>query len=71
MANTGMAHFGLNPANFIQWLGVEFTGQYHEVQATLAAVQGLISPDDYAHIEQILLECFPAQQYYEEPLSKN
>ncbi len=56
MANAGMAHFGLNPGNFVQWLEGKFTGQYCNVQATLAAVQGLISPDDYAHTEQILLD---------------
>jgi hypothetical protein len=56
MANAGMADFNLNPGNFVQWLGCEFIGQYCNVQATLDAVQGLISPDDYAHMEQILLE---------------
>jgi hypothetical protein len=69
MANDGMANFSLNRGNFIQWLRGEFTGKYCDVQAILAAVQGLISPDDYARMEQILLDSCPAQLNFEESLN--
>jgi hypothetical protein len=28
MANVAMAHFGLDPGRFVQWMGGEYTGQH-------------------------------------------
>jgi hypothetical protein len=69
MANTAMAHFGLDPGRFVQWMGGEYTGQHQDRHSTLAAVRGHVSADDYAHMKHILLDGYPAQLDFEEPLS--
>ena len=45
------------------------TGQHQDTHATLAAVRGHVSADDYAHMKRILLDGCPAQFDFEEPLS--
>jgi hypothetical protein len=69
MANAAMAHFGLDPGRFVQWMGGEYTGQHRDTHSTLAAVRGHVSADDYAHMKWILLDGCPAQLNFEEPLS--
>jgi hypothetical protein len=69
MANTAMAHFGLDLGRFVRWMGGEYTGQYRDTHSTLAAVRGHVSADDYAHMKRILLNGCPAQLDFEEPLS--
>ncbi len=46
MANATMAHFGLDPGRFIQWMGGKYTGQHGDAYSTLAAVKGHVSTDD-------------------------
>jgi hypothetical protein len=43
MANAAMAHFGLDPGRFVQWMGGEYTGQHRDTHSTLAAVRGHVS----------------------------
>jgi hypothetical protein len=69
MANAAMAHFGLDPGRFVQWMGGEYTGQHQDAQSTLAAIRGHVSANDYAHMKRILLDGCPAQLNFEEPLS--
>jgi hypothetical protein len=69
MANTAMAHFGLNPGRFVQWIGGEYTNQLRDAYSTLAAVKGHVSIDDYEQMKRILLNGCPAQLDFEEPLS--
>jgi hypothetical protein len=69
MTNAVMAHFGLNPGRFVQWMGGKYTGQYQDVYSTLAAVKGHVSTDDYEQMKRILLDRCPAQLNFEEPLS--
>jgi hypothetical protein len=40
MTNAAMAHFGLNPGRFVQWMGGKYTGQHCDIYSTLAAVKG-------------------------------
>ncbi len=37
-ANAAMAHFGLDPGRFLQWIGGEYTGQHRDAHSTLAAI---------------------------------
>ncbi len=69
MANAAMAHFGLNPGRFVQWMGGEYTGQHQDAYSTLAAVKGHVSTDNCEQMKQILLDRGPAQLNFEEPLS--
>jgi hypothetical protein len=69
MANAAIAHFGLDPGRFVQWMGGEYTGQHQDAHSTLAAVQGHVLANDYAHMKRILLDSCPAQLKFEEPLS--
>jgi hypothetical protein len=69
MANTAMAHFGLDPARFVRWMGSEYTGQHQDTHSTLAAVRGHVLADDYAHVKRILFDGCPAQLDFKEPLS--
>ncbi len=69
MANAAMAHFGLDPGRFVQWMGGEFTGQHQHAYSTLAAVKGHVSTNDYEQMKRILLNGCPAQLNFEEPLS--
>jgi hypothetical protein len=69
MANTAMAHFGLDPRRFVRWMGGEYTGQNQDTYSTLAAVKGHVSTDNYEQMKQILLDGCPAQLNFEEPLS--
>ncbi len=46
IANAAMAHFGLDPGRFMQWMGGEYTGQLRDAYSTLAAVKGHVSIDD-------------------------
>ncbi len=69
MANAAMAHFGLDPGRFVRWMGGEYTGQHQDAYSTLAAVKGHVSTNDYEQMKRILLDGYPAQLNFEEPLS--
>jgi hypothetical protein len=69
MANAAMAHFGLDLGRFIIWMGGKYTGQHQDTHSTLAAVQGHVLTDDYAHMKRILHDGCPAQLDFEEPHS--
>jgi hypothetical protein len=69
MANAAMAHVGLNPGRFVQWMGGKYTGQHRDAYLTLAAVKGHVSTNDYEQIKRILLDRCPAQLDFEEPFS--
>jgi hypothetical protein len=69
MANAAMAHFGLDPGRFAQWMGDKYTGQHQDAHSTLAVVRGHNLADDYAHMKRILLDGCPAQLKIEETLS--
>jgi hypothetical protein len=69
MANTAMAHFGLDPGRFVRWMGDEYTGQHRDAYLTLAAVKGHVSTNNYKQMKRILLNGCPAQLDFEEPLS--
>jgi hypothetical protein len=69
MANAAMAHFGLDPGRFVQWMGGKYMGQHRDTHSTLAAVKGHVSADDYAHMKRILLNSSPAQLNFKAPLS--
>ncbi len=56
MASAAMVHFGLDPGNFIQWLGGKYTGYHRDIQTTLDAVQSHVTPDDFEHMRRILLD---------------
>ncbi len=65
-----MAHFGLDPGRFVQWMGGEYSGQHQDTHSSLAAVKGHVLADDYTHIMKwILLDGCPSQLDFEEPLS--
>ncbi len=68
MASAAMVHFGLNPGKFVRWMGGEYTGYHRDVQRTSAAVRPYITAKDYNHIEQILLDGYPAELMSTEPL---
>jgi hypothetical protein len=69
MANTAMAHFGLDLGRFVQWMGGKYTGQHRDTHSTLAAVRANVSADDYEHMKRIPFDGCPAQLKFEEPLS--
>jgi hypothetical protein len=69
MANAAIAHFGLDPGRFFQWMGGKHTGQHQDTHSTLALVRGYVLADDYAHMKRILLNSCSAQLDFEEPLS--
>jgi hypothetical protein len=69
MASTAMIHFGLDPGEFVRFLSGEYTGQHWDVRHTLDAVRDHITPDNYGHIKQILLDSCPTQLTFEEPSS--
>ncbi len=69
MANAAMAHFGLDPGRFVQWMGGEYTGQLWDAHSTLAAVKGHVSINNYKQMKRILFDGCPAHLDFEEPLS--
>jgi hypothetical protein len=69
MASVAMIHFGLDPGKFVRFLGGEYSGYTRNVHRTLSAVKDHISPDDLARMKQILLEGYPAEIPFKEPLS--
>jgi hypothetical protein len=69
MANAAMAHFGLDPGRFIQWMGGKYTGQHQDGHSTLAAIRGHVLANNCAHMKRILLDGCSAQLNFEEPLS--
>jgi hypothetical protein len=69
MANTAMAHFGLNPGRFVRWMGGKYIGQHCDAYSTLAAIKGHVSTNDYKQMKRILLNGCPAQLNFEDPLS--
>ena len=71
MASVAMVHFGLDPGNFVQWMGGEYTGYHRDVEKTLVAIHPHVMIEDYNHIDWILLEdCLaPAELMFTEPLS--
>jgi hypothetical protein len=68
MAIAAMAHFGLDPGRFVQWMGGKYSGQHRDAHSTLAVVRGRVSANDYSHMKRILLDGCPAQLDFEEPL---
>jgi hypothetical protein len=64
-----MAHFGLDPGRFVQWMGGKYMGQHQDTHSTLAAVRGHVLADVYTHMKRILLDGCPAQLNFEDPLS--
>ncbi len=68
VANTAMAHFGLDPGRLVQWMGGKYTGQHQDTHSILTAVKGHVSADDYVHMKRILLNGCPAQLDFKEPL---
>jgi hypothetical protein len=69
MASAAMIHFILDPGNFVSYLGGEYMGYTRDVHRTLSAVKEHISPEDLAHMKQILLDDCPAELTFEEPLN--
>jgi hypothetical protein len=69
MASASMIRFGLDPGKFICFLEGEYTSYSRNVQRTLSAVKDHISPEDLAHMKQILLDGYPAELRFEEPIS--
>jgi hypothetical protein len=69
MANAAMAHFGLDPGRFVQWMGGQYTGQLQDAHSTLAAVKGHVSINDYKQMKWILFDRCPAHLDFEEHLS--
>jgi hypothetical protein len=69
MASVAMIHFGLDPGKFICFLEGEYTRYTCNVHQTLSAVKDHISPEDLAHMKRILLDSYPAELTFEEPLS--
>ncbi len=69
ISNAAMAHIGLDPGRFVQWMGGKYTGQHQDTHSTLAAVRGHVLADDYNHMKRILLYGCPAQLDFKEPLS--
>jgi hypothetical protein len=61
MASVAMILFGLDPGNFVCFIVGKYTGHHQDVCCTLNAVQYYITPDDYEHTKQILLDECPAQ----------
>jgi hypothetical protein len=68
MASAAMIYFGLDPRNFVRWLGGEYTGHHWDVQTTLDAVESHIMPGDFEHMKRILLDGCPAELMFIEPL---
>jgi hypothetical protein len=69
MASTAMIHFGLDPGKFVRFLGGEYTGYTRDVHRTLSVVKEHISPEHFAHMKRILLDGYPAELTFKEPLS--
>jgi hypothetical protein len=69
MASTAMIRFGLEPGKFVRFLGGEYTGYNRNVHRILSAVNDHISPEDLAHMKQILLDSCHAELTFKEPLS--
>jgi hypothetical protein len=68
MASAAMIYFGLDPRKFVQWLGGEYIGHHWDVQMTLDAVESHITPRDFEHMKQILLNGCSAELMFIEPL---
>jgi hypothetical protein len=68
MASVAMIYFGLDPGKFFRWLGGKYTGHHWDVQMTLDAVKSHITPRDFEHMKQILLDGCPAELMFIEPL---
>ncbi len=64
-----MIQFGLDPGKFVCFLAGKYTGHIWDVHPTLNTVQDYVTPDDYEHMKQILLDGCPAQLTFEEPSS--
>jgi hypothetical protein len=69
MASAAMIHFGLDPGEFVPFLGGEYTGYTRDIDWTLSAVKNHISPEDLAHMKRILLDGCPAELTFDKPLS--
>jgi hypothetical protein len=68
MASAAMVHVGLDPGKFVRWLGGKYTGYHRDVQLTLDAVQSHVTPDVIEHMRRILLDGYPAEFMFTEPL---
>ncbi len=66
--SAAMIYFGLDPGKFFRWLGGKYTGHHWDVQTTLDAVEFHITPGDFKHMKQILLDGCPAELMFIEPL---
>jgi hypothetical protein len=69
MTSAAMIHFGMDPSKFVRFLGGEYTGYSCNTHRTLSAVKDHISPEDLAHMKQILLDSCSIELTFEEPLS--
>jgi hypothetical protein len=61
MASVAMVYLGLDPGKFVRYLAGEYTGQHQDVWRTVNTVKNHVTPKDYEHIKQILLNGCPAQ----------
>lgn len=68
MANAAMLHFGLEPGNFVRWMGGEYIGIRRDVPRILGALKGLISDEDLFHVRRILLQGCPHKLIFTESL---
>jgi hypothetical protein len=66
MASAAIINFGLDPCKFVHFLGGENTCYSCNVQRTLSVVKDHISPEDLAHMKQILLDSCPAESMFKE-----
>jgi hypothetical protein len=69
MASVAIIHFSLDPGKFVRFLLGKYTGQHWDVRHTLDAVGDHVTSDNYDHIKKILLDGYPAQLTFDEPLS--
>jgi hypothetical protein len=69
MMSAAMIHFGLDPGKFVHFPGEQYTSYSRNVQRKLSVVKGHISPEDLAHMKQILLDGCPTELTFKKPLS--
>ena len=69
MASAAMKHFGLDPGKLVRWLGGKYTGKRQDMNHTFTAVRDHVSTDDFNHMKRILLDSFPFELTFNEPLT--
>ena len=63
-----MIHFGLDPGKLVRWLGGEYTGKRCDMNWTLTAVKDHVCTDNFNHMKKILLDGYPFELTFKEPL---